>query len=57
VKIERELMAIIPKSEWFRLTYTIIDHGRAVCKARTPDCAACMLRDLCPSSRVSKKSV
>lgn len=57
VKIERELMAIIPKSEWFRLTYTIIDHGRAVCKARTPDCAVCMLRDLCPSSRVSKKSV
>ncbi|MDP1722321.1 MAG: endonuclease III [Candidatus Gottesmanbacteria bacterium] len=53
VKIERELMDVIPKSDWFKLTYLLIDHGRAVCKAQNPDCAHCMLRILCPASRTS----
>ena len=52
VKIERELMAVIPKQDWFKTTYLLIDHGRAVCKAQNPNCAACILRELCPTSRV-----
>lgn len=52
VKIERELMRVIPKKEWFAATYLLIDHGRAVCRARSPNCSACILQDLCPSSRV-----
>lgn len=52
VKIERELMAVIPKKDWFGLTYLLINHGRAVCKARNPDCVACVVNKLCPSSRV-----
>jgi len=51
VKIERELMAVIPRNDWFQLTYLLIDHGRAICKARKPNCTACILRALCPSSR------
>lgn len=52
VKIEKELMVIIPKSEWFTLTYLLINHGRAICKAQHPNCSACPLTTLCPVSRV-----
>lgn len=52
VKVERELMAIIPKKDWFDVTYLLIDHGRAVCKAKNPNCAACAVNKLCPSSRL-----
>ena len=52
VKVERELMAVIPKKDWFNLTYLLIDHGRAVCRAKNPDCAACVVNKLCPSSRL-----
>ncbi len=52
VKVETELMKVIPKSEWFNLTYRIIDHGRAVCKAQNPQCSECTLKELCPASRV-----
>ena len=51
-KIERDLMAVIPREEWFRFTYVLIDHGRSVCKAPTPRCEVCVVNDLCPSSRV-----
>lgn len=51
VKIESELMAVIPKSDWFKTTYLLIDHGRAVCRAAKPDCAHCVLKTLCPASR------
>ena len=51
-KIEQDLMALIPEAQWFPFTYTLIDHGRAVCVARTPKCEACPVNDLCPSSRV-----
>jgi endonuclease-3 len=50
VKIEKELMAIIPRDDWFRLTYLLIEHGRAVCDAKRPRCDACLLQDLCPSA-------
>ena len=51
-KIEQELMGLIPKRRWFPFTYTLIDHGRAVCVARSPRCAECPVNDLCPSSLV-----
>jgi endonuclease-3 len=50
VKIERELMAIVPKADWFQLTYLLIEHGRAVCDAKRPRCDACLLQDVCPSA-------
>ena len=51
-KIERDLMAIVPRKKWFSFTYVLIDHGREVCKAPTPRCEVCAVNDLCPSSRV-----
>ncbi len=50
VKVERDLMAVVPKSDWTLWAHLLIDHGRAVCKARRPDCGACVLADLCPSA-------
>lgn len=49
VKIEFELQKIIPKEHWVMFTHLIIDHGRAVCIARRPQCHKCVLADLCPS--------
>ncbi|OFW61183.1 MAG: endonuclease III [Actinobacteria bacterium RBG_16_64_13] len=49
-KIERELMAIVPRADWFQLTYLLIEHGRAVCPARRPRCGECLLQDICPSA-------
>lgn len=51
-KVERDLMALFPRSKWFTLTYLLIEHGRAVCQAKVPRCEECVVNDLCPSSRV-----
>ncbi len=51
VKIEQQLMEVVSKEDWFKATYLLIDHGRAVCKAQNPDCTNCILADLCPASR------
>ncbi len=51
-KIERDLMRVIPRGDWFAFTYVLIEHGRRVCKAPTPRCEVCPVNDLCPSSRV-----
>jgi len=51
-KIEKDLMRLIPRKDWFSFTYVLIDHGRQVCKAKTPRCDVCLVNDLCPSSRV-----
>lgn len=48
-KIERDLMALFPKSQWFPLTYILIEHGRAICKAPTPRCEICPVAPFCPS--------
>lgn len=53
LKIEKELMKILPKKDWIIFTHLIIDHGRAVCIARRPDCANCTLKNLCPSAKIS----
>ena len=52
VKIEHELMAIVPRDDWTWFSHTLIHHGRAVCIARRPRCADCVLNRLCPSSLV-----
>lgn len=49
-KIERDLQAITPTTEWINLSHLLIFHGRNVCDARKPNCAACTLSDLCPSA-------
>ncbi|WP_287583272.1 endonuclease III [Candidatus Borrarchaeum sp.] len=51
-KIEQDLMAIIPKKEWFQFTYMIIDHGRKICHAKKPEHDKCVVRELCPSADV-----
>lgn len=50
VKIERELMNLLPKKLWGRISDLLIWHGRAVCAARSPRCADCVLADICPSA-------
>ena len=52
VKIERDLMRLVPRAEWGRFPHLLIWHGRRVCIARVPRCEACILNDLCPASRV-----
>ena len=51
-KIERDLMEVVPREDWFLFSYLLIEHGRAVCKAPTPRCEVCVVNHLCPSSRV-----
>jgi endonuclease-3 len=52
VKIEQELMEIVPREDWTWFSHTLIHHGRQVCIARRPRCADCVLNQLCPSSLV-----
>src|SRR6266704_2467315 len=52
VKIERDLMALVPRPKWSVFSHMMILHGRTVCIARRPRCEVCVLSDLCPSSRV-----
>jgi endonuclease-3 len=49
-KIEKDLMQIVPKSHWKRISNLLIFHGRNVCKARKPKCESCVLNKLCPSA-------
>jgi endonuclease-3 len=48
VKIERDLQAVLPESEWIDFSHRLIWHGRRVCKARKPLCEACVLSEICP---------
>jgi endonuclease III len=52
VKVERDLMKLVPREDWGRFPHLLIWHGRRVCIARRPLCEQCVLTDLCPSSRV-----
>ena len=51
-KIEADLMEIFPEKDWIELGTLLILHGRRTCKARKPDCPACPVNHLCPSSAV-----
>ena len=53
VKIERDLIRLVPRADWARFPHLLIWHGRRICEARRPRCEACPLAaDLCPASRV-----
>jgi endonuclease-3 len=52
VKIEQDLMRVVPKRRWTLFPHLLIHHGRAVCVARKPRCEDCPLAPLCPSSRI-----
>ena len=55
VKVERDLMKLIAQSDWIVYSHMLIDHGRAICIARRPDCENCFLNQLCPSSSTKQK--
>jgi len=48
VKIERDLIAQLPKREWVDFAHRMIHHGRKICVARKPKCDECTLSDVCP---------
>lgn len=48
-KIERDLMAIVPKEDWLDFNYMLVNHGRKICPARKPLCPSCDINRLCPS--------
>lgn len=49
-KVERDLMVLLPKELWIEISHLLIFHGRRVCFARNPQCAACTVNDICPSA-------
>jgi len=53
VKIERDLIRLVPRADWGRFPHLLIWHGRRVCIARAPRCEVCVVNDLCPASRVA----
>ncbi|MEP6989686.1 MAG: endonuclease III [bacterium] len=52
VKIEQALIPLFPQDHWTMISHLFIEHGRQVCLARVPRCAACVLADICPSALV-----
>jgi endonuclease-3 len=52
VKIEQDLMALVPRDDWALVSHLLIFHGRRICAARAPRCPECVLADLCPSARL-----
>jgi endonuclease III len=52
VKIERDLVKLVPREDWARFPHLMIWHGRRICDARRPRCEDCVVSELCPASRV-----
>jgi endonuclease III len=52
IKVERDLISLLPQEDWENWSIRLIYHGRAICKARKPDCGNCALADLCPSAEI-----
>jgi endonuclease-3 len=50
IKVEQDLMAVVPRKTWALFSHLLIFHGRRVCFARKPACADCVLNDICPSA-------
>jgi len=50
IKIEQDLMKLVPQEDWTVFSHLLILHGRRTCKARKPDCPNCILNDICPSA-------
>jgi endonuclease III len=57
VKVEQDLMKIVPQKDWLDLSHMLIYHGRAICLARRPLCEECALNDLCPSAFIAKSGL
>ncbi len=51
VKVEQDLMALLPCEDWLDLSHLLIYHGRAICQARKPFCERCALADICPTGQ------
>ena len=54
-KIERDLMALLPRKDWLKISDLFVHHGRAICIARRPRCSKCPLRALCPKVGLKKE--
>jgi endonuclease-3 len=54
VKVERDLMAVLPRREWIAFAHRMIHHGRRICVARSPKCEICPLNDICPKIGVAE---
>ncbi len=54
-KIEQDLMALFPQTQWIDIGTLLILHGRKTCKARSPNCPECVVRELCPSAELFLK--
>src|SRR5579872_490494 len=52
VKIEKDLMELVPKKDWTMATHYLISHGRKICDARKPKCPECGIGELCPSRKI-----
>jgi endonuclease-3 len=48
VKVEQDLMKLLPRDRWTMLSHLLIEHGRQICEARRPKCEVCFLNDICP---------
>jgi endonuclease-3 len=57
VKIEQDLMAVVPRDQWSIFAHRLIWHGRRVCHARKPDCEHCTLAPLCPSAGLAAEAM
>jgi endonuclease-3 len=55
VKVEQDLMKLVPREDWALFSHLLIWHGRRRCYARNPDCPNCEVRELCPKIGVVKK--
>jgi endonuclease III len=51
VRVEADLMKIVPRKQWPLISYLLIDHGRTICDAKKPRCGECLVEPLCPSSQ------
>lgn len=51
-KVEQDLLKLFARDKWFNASHLLIDHGRNVCFARNPNCAECVVNELCPAARV-----
>jgi len=52
-KVERDLMAIVPRADWLEFSHLLIYHGRAICQARKPLCGECAIASDCPTGRIN----
>jgi endonuclease-3 len=57
VKIESDLQALLPPSEWTHFSHRLIHHGRRICTARAPRCSECPLLGLCPQIDVPARFI